>query len=293
MNATIIAPNVVLTPPKIRDSGTPDTSLLSDGDYRELFGLLALVGASAGAWLLRTWPRLESGPEKHAALGYALGAAALIGQNLFSPDLRFGVSSFIVFFLLGAAVGRSAGAEIPLPAFPGRFALAGCGAALLALWGRLAAEPLFAHRRLVNEPSFYVAPAPELDSALAGLERQLAADPGNADLAENLGYYYAKQKLWPQAVARFQLAARLAPERPGPLNNLGNIHYLLGDRESAIAYWKRSLAARPDQIDAHANLGKALYEVGRLKESSAHLQAVLRLDPRNEKAQILLKKMVE
>ena len=53
------------------------------------------------------------------------------------------------------------------------------------------------------------------------------------------------------------------------------------------------MALAPDQLDAHLNLGKSLYEVGRLKESSVHLQAVLKKDPTNEKAQILLKKMVE
>ena len=49
----------------------------------------------------------------------------------------------------------------------------------------------------------------------------------------------------------------------------------------------------PDQIDARVNLGKTLYEMGRLKESAQNLEEVLKRDPNNEKAQVLLKKMVE
>ena len=128
---------------------------------------------------------------------------------------------------------------------------------------------------------------------IAVFEARLAADPANADLAENIAFLYAKQKSWPKAIARFQLASRLAPRRPGPLNNLGNIFYMIGDKENAISYWKKSLAVKSDQTDAHLNLGKTLYELGRLKESAAHLQIVLRMRPDDEKAQILLKKMIE
>ena len=43
----------------------------------------------------------------------------------------------------------------------------------------------------------------------------------------------------------------------------------------------------------HLNLGKLYYERGRLKESAAHLESALKLDPNNDKARIMLKKMVE
>ncbi|MEE8424546.1 MAG: tetratricopeptide repeat protein [Elusimicrobiota bacterium] len=255
-------------------------------------GMLLAVFASAGFWFWKTWRRLAPGPEKLRSGGLALAAATVVAQNLFSPDLRFGVSSFILFACLGLAVGRTSGRTVELGESR-RWAYLGIGFAMLMAWGHLAARPIRAQRRLAAQPSFYVRPSGELDRALVDLEARLAADPANIDLAENLAYLYAKKRDWPRAVARFELAHRLGPRRPGPLNNLGNVYYSLGDRRRAIVYWKKSLDVSPDQLDAHTNLGKALYEVGRLKEASRHLQEVLRRDPSNEKAQILLKKMVE
>ena len=77
------------------------------------------------------------------------------------------------------------------------------------------------------------------------------------------------------------------------INNLGNLSYLAGDPESAIGWWKKSLAAAPDQIDARLNLAKLLCERGRLKECSAQLEEVLRREPSNAKARVLYKKMTE
>jgi len=259
------------------------------------FGLLAGVLACAAAWAVRERDRLLEGGAHR--LGLALAAAALLAQNFFSPDIRFGVSSFIVFYCLGAASGSAAPGEMPrsalLPAFPGRFGFAALGAVFLSAWGWLAVQPILAQRRLVKQPKFHIQPSDRLSQVLRRLEDRLKEEPRSADLAENLAFAYAKQKSWPQAISRFELAAKLDPKRPGPLNNMGNIYYSLGDLEKAITYWKRSLAVDPGQLDAHLNLGKSLYEVGRLKESAGHLEAVLEKQPANEKAQILLKKMIE
>ncbi|MFA5140833.1 MAG: tetratricopeptide repeat protein [Elusimicrobiota bacterium] len=243
--------------------------------------LLAYVPTAAGLWFLRASPDSLAG-------GMVLAGAALLGQNAFSPDMRFGLSSFMLYCVLGFAVGRTSGRVQELSR--GWIALP---AALLLAWGHLALKPLFAYQALRRQQGFHVGPSEEIDKALASMEAKLAAGPADADKAENLAFLYAKVQRWPQAISRFELAAKLDPERPGPHNNLGNIHYTLGDREKAIEHWARSVEVKPEQRDAHLNLGKALYEVGRLKEAARHLQIVLSQDPSNEKAQMLLKKMVE
>lgn len=255
----------------------------------------ALWAGILGGWfgLARDWVGTKDLPHR-ALLGGLLGAAgALLAQNLASPDIRFGVSSFMVFWALGAAAALGWGWDAPVFSFPGRFALAGAGLLALALWGRSAVDPLLAQRRLSAQPGFHVETGGEFERAAAALEARLAERPQDADLAENLAFLYAKGKRWPEAVRFFELTARLDPRRPGPLNNLGNIAYSTGDRAKAIEWWTRSLAVGPDQIDARVNLGKTLYEMGRLKESAQNLEEVLKRDPNNEKAQVLLKKMVE
>jgi O-antigen ligase len=250
-------------------------------------GLLLAIPASAAAWLWRVW-RTAPDPRRGA---YLFAAFTLLAQNLFSPDIRFGVSSFVVFAFLGAATAEDE--PRPFPAFPGRLAAALMAALFVAAWGRLAAQPLLAQRRLAAAPDFHVGKSDEANRMLADMERRLEADPDNADLAENLAFAYAKRKDWRLSIERFERVTRLRPDRPGPFNNLGNIHYSIGNREGAIEWWKKSLAIDDAQIDARLNLAKTLYETGRLKESGMYVQQVLERDPGNEKAQILLKKMIE
>lgn len=254
---------------------------------------LAFLGLPVGLFARRLWTDLSNPQRLRRQGGPALAAAALLAQAVFSPDMRFGVSSFVVFALMGAALSQGSGAQSDFPVFPGRLGCSALAGVFLLFWGNMALQPLLAERRLSLEPAFHVAPSAELDKAFAELEEKLSKNPSDGDAAENLGYLYAKEKRWPKAIEKYELAARLLPDRPGPSNNLGNIYYSLGNLEKAISYWKKSLAIAPDQLDAHLNLGKSLYETGRLKESSVHLQAVLKKDPANEKAQILLKKMIE
>ena len=159
--------------------------------------------------------------------------------------------------------------------------------------GRAAVEPLLAQRRLSAQPSFHVEGGTDFDRAVAALEGRLKENPRDVDVAENLAFLYAKAKRWPEATRYFELTASLDPRRPGPYNNLGNIAYSTGDRAKAMEWGRRSLKAGAEQIDARVNLGKTLYEMGRLKESADNLEQVLKRDPDNEKAQVLLKKMVE
>ena len=78
---------------------------------------------------------------------------------------------------------------------------------------------------------------------IRALEARLAAVPGDADAAETLGYLKAKASDFAGAAAAFRRAAELAPSRPGPLNNLGNISYLVGDADGAIGWWENELVA--------------------------------------------------
>ncbi len=256
---------------------------------------LALLAGVVGGWfgMLKEWSASPEMPRRALLGGFLLAAGALFAQNFFSPDLRFGVSSFLVFWSLGAAAALGWGEAVSLPEFPGRYAFAAAGGLAVLSWANVAVQPLLAQRRLAAEPGFYVDQGGEFDKAVSSLQNRLKENPGDADAAENLAFLFAKAKRWPEAIRYFELTANLAPTRPGPTNNLGNIAYSLGDRAKAIEYWGRSLQVAPDQIDARINLGKTLYEMGRLKESARNLEEVRKRDPKNEKAQVLLKKMIE
>jgi O-antigen ligase len=232
----------------------------------------------------RTADGLEQGP--------ALAAAALFACALFSPDLRFGASAFLAFAALGLWAGHAARRTLALT--PGRrAALAAAAAAFCAGFGWLASVPALAQRRLSREPSFAIQATPEVRASIARLEAAAAAQPDNPDLAEQTAFLYAREQALEPAARWFARAAQLDPKRPGPWNNLGNIAYLRRDFDGAIADWERSLEADPKQLDAHLNLAKLYFERGRLKDAGRHCEAALKLDPTNEKARVLLKKMVE
>jgi Tfp pilus assembly protein PilF len=80
-----------------------------------------------------------------------------------------------------------------------------------------------AQLRLSAQPAFHIDGGGEFDRAAAELERRLQENLGNADVAENLAFLYAKAKRWPGATRYFERTAALDPPRSGPLNNLGDI----------------------------------------------------------------------
>lgn len=257
-------------------------------------GIAALLGvlAAFGRWVWREWPLIQDPARSRVCAGLAAAALSLWVQALGSPDLRFGVSSFVLFFSMAAATawGTSRFQDVS-PFF--RAGATATAAAFLTGWGYSAAQPHRAQRRLAQQPSFHIAASPKERREIESLEAALARDPANADIAENLAYLYARARAFEPAIDRYAWVIQLAPGRPGPHNNLGNLYYSIGDLPRAITHWSRSVDLKADQLDAHLNLGKALYETGRLKESARHLDAALRLDPGSEKARVLLKKMVE
>ncbi len=72
------------------------------------------------------------------------------------------------------------------------------------------------------------------------------------------------------------------------LNNLGNVHRALGDREAAVAALERAIALRPGLAMLHLNLAGALAEAGRLEASLAAVEQAARLAPDEPPCQIEL-----
>ena len=242
-------------------------------------GLATLIAVPAFAWIsLRRDSSAEGGLDRGAA---AAGALALFASATVSPDLRFGASAFAAFALLGAFTGAQERGDAPPAVFP--------LAALLVFLGLAAQAPLAVRRNAMEVPFSAGADTFLLREARERAARELK-DP---DTAEALGFQEARNSNFKEARAAFLRAAELAPGRPGPLNNLGNLAYLDRDFDGAIGWWSKSLAASPAQIDARLNLAKLLCERGRLKECSSHLDEVLRREPSNAKARVLYKKMVE
>lgn len=91
-----------------------------------------------------------------------------------------------------------------------------------------------------------------------------------------------------EAAAAYRRLIERDPADHESLNNLGNVHRALGERDAAVAALERAIAVRPDLAMLHLNLAGALAEAGRLADSLAAVEQAARLAPDEARCQIEL-----
>jgi len=111
----------------------------------------------------------------------------------------------------------------------------------------------------------------------AGLEPQSPTPPNR------MGMIFCLQNQYPEALAAFGTALRLAGSEAAAqadaLNNLGVAHALSGDRESAAAQFDNALAQEPSHARALTNQAVLLAEQSSFDDASDRLQRAAHIDP--------------
>ena len=105
--------------------------------------------------------------------------------------------------------------------------------------------------------------------ALTRLQPLLLADPGNPDLNLLAGAGFAASGRHEVALKHYLLALRLHPGLTAAAFGAGNMLYLMGQLEDAVAAFRQVVASEPQHDDALNNLGLALHGLGRLEEAEA------------------------
>ncbi|MES3000203.1 MAG: tetratricopeptide repeat protein [Pseudomonadota bacterium] len=134
----------------------------------------------------------------------------------------------------------------------------------------------------------------QLDRARSAYERARALNPGSAVLANNLGSLatshwhlgnaLSQDRRFDEAIASFQSAIELDPQRPETHLNQGVALQQMERFEAAAAAYQRAIALRPDSLNAHNNLGAALRALGRFAESEASCRRAIEIDARSAQA---------
>jgi eukaryotic-like serine/threonine-protein kinase len=131
--------------------------------------------------------------------------------------------------------------------------------------------------------------------AAALLEQAVLRDPAFALAYAALGdaYWDVYQTdhdpvMAARATDAVMAALGLDPDRGAVYYSLGNMQYLTGHSEDAVASLKRSLALAPDSDDAHRLLGEVLADGGDLDGGVAELQQAIRIRPRYWRAYMAL-----
>ena len=90
---------------------------------------------------------------------------------------------------------------------------------------------------------------------------------------------------------QFERALEHDPDHFQALAHLA--HWRFGQREyvGALDLYRAMAVLEPENVTVHANVGVALYYLGRSEESLASLERVLRLDPEHEMARSLVEEL--
>jgi tetratricopeptide (TPR) repeat protein len=117
------------------------------------------------------------------------------------------------------------------------------------------------------------------EEALSSYDRALGRDP---KFRERIDFLYSRGETlhclnrYSAALADFERAVSLSPERADVHNNCGSLLKLLGRNSDALASFDRSIALAPDFAAAHFNRGVVLQDLRRYGEALASYdQAIL------------------
>jgi tetratricopeptide (TPR) repeat protein len=123
--------------------------------------------------------------------------------------------------------------------------------------------------------------AEKIQAEIPSLREQAERDPSSIADWNLLGHAYATLLDWDNAIACFQHILKLqpAPGDPAVLADLATSEQRKGDFAQAIAAYQQILSLQPQNTSVRAALATALYFAGRVDESIAQLQQVLRADP--------------
>ena len=127
---------------------------------------------------------------------------------------------------------------------------------------------------------------PEL--AVELLRKAVAADPGSAIAANDLGSVLAQTGRVAEAIPEFRRAIELEPAYSEAHNNLANIYLMTGKLEEAVASYQTALRLSPGYAEAYRNLASALGRLGKIEEAVAALAKAVSINPSYIEAVALL-----
>lgn len=119
-------------------------------------------------------------------------------------------------------------------------------------------------------------------------KKALEIDPDSNDACLHLGTAYLKQNNIEEAIRSWQKILDRAPSHTEALINLGTAFYRKGDFEKAVEVWRKAEDVAPEDPKIHYNLALALMYRRNYRESLEELEEVLRLEPDNTQARMLM-----
>lgn len=119
----------------------------------------------------------------------------------------------------------------------------------------------------------------EFEAALRDYEVALEGFGREPEILFNLGNVHFALGRRADAAAFFLEAVQVDPTFAEAWNNLGNALVGVGRAQHGVLAYRQALCVQPDYADVHFNLAEALHQVGATEAARTHWQAYLRRDP--------------
>ena len=119
----------------------------------------------------------------------------------------------------------------------------------------------------------------ELAEDIVGFEMELAADPDQVMMHDDVASLYLQFGKVAEAVAHYRESARLEPDSPAAAYNLGTGLLQSGALDEAVVHLRRALDLNPEYALAHNNLGAVFRLQGRLGDAVRHFRRSLEIRP--------------
>jgi len=218
---------------------------------------LALVAATAGAWLARKRaPWLPVG-----WLWYLGTLVPVIGLVQVGAQARADRYTYVP--LIGISIAVAWGADAIAARFRGGRAVLAAAAILVALCWTLLTRAQLGYWK--DDRTIY--------------EREVALLPRDASAHGMLGMVYLRERNLDASIREYEIALSLEPGYALGHSNYGMALELQGRRNEALAEYQRAVACDPRLAEAQFNLGRLLAAAGRRPAAIEHLEAALRLNP--------------
>ncbi|MEM8640710.1 MAG: tetratricopeptide repeat protein [Cyanobacteria bacterium P01_G01_bin.54] len=122
------------------------------------------------------------------------------------------------------------------------------------------------------------------EEAIAAYDQALHIKPDKDEAWNNRGIALRKLGRYEEAIAAYDQALHIKPDKDEAWNNRGYALDELGRYEEAIAAYDQALHIKPDKDEAWYNRGYALDKLGRYEEAIAAYDQVLHIKPDDHEA---------
>lgn len=118
----------------------------------------------------------------------------------------------------------------------------------------------------------------------AGLAQALADNPASAPLAHALALSLIRQKRYPEAMAKLEVAARLAPKVPHYAYVYAIALHDLGESANAVEVLRSALTRRPNAREILSALASYEAQMGDYASSLGHAETLEKLEPNDPRS---------